>query len=246
MPPGWVLWTDGGWYRMSELILCPAHFLDCVLCSPQLAPSSITPSVSQHQTRPRPTNQNGILGSKNFINQLDFVWKDELGDCTVQLTSSEWTGLGASGQDFQGTLGKLWRLQQYGLVWYQIADKRSYLQSEVVYYLCSFELWTPALHYIIIFHFITCGPWNVMCVSTWKCWKKGTNILLFKFSFPARLMSGLTWLHRISSHSLGEGPASLLIRISFLFWHCSFCLWEYSGRSRDILIPKTERGQPAD
>ena len=48
--------------------------------------------------------------------------------------------------------------------------------------------------------------WGVLsgCVSRWKCWKKGTNILLFKFSFPARLMSGLTWLHRISPHQPGR------------------------------------------
>ena len=115
---GRVLWTDGGWYRLTDLILCPAHSLDCVLCSPQLEPSSITPRTqATPQARIGPTNQNGILGRKNFINQLNFVWGDETADCTT-----DWLAVGRewepSGQDFQGTVGKLWRLEQYGLVWY--------------------------------------------------------------------------------------------------------------------------------
>ena len=51
---------------MTALILCPAHFQDFVLSSPQppQPPSSITPPVWLLCPQSRPTNQNGILASK--------------------------------------------------------------------------------------------------------------------------------------------------------------------------------------
>ena len=126
-----------------------AHSLSCTFSG--LCSLLTTTSAFQYYTLSVPTSDSAQtnqpernLGLQKLHKSIRFClkrWAWRL-YCTTDELRVDWAG--ASGQDFQGTLGKLWRLQQYGLVWYQIADKRSYLQSEVVYYLFSFELWTPA------------------------------------------------------------------------------------------------------